>query len=521
MTATVTVAIPQDAAARSVGADAVADALAAQAAARGDAVRVVRTGSRGMCFLEPLVEVATAAGRIAYGPVAPEDVASLLDAGMLDGGPHPLRHGVAEEIPYFARQERLTFARVGVIEPADLDEYRRHGGLRGLERALHLAPAQIVEAVADSGLRGRGGAAFPTGIKWRTVAGAPGARRHIACNADEGDSGTFSDRMLMEGDPFALIEGMAIAARAVGAGQGFVYLRSEYPDARRTLQAAIDAARAANVLGERILGSDLSFDIEIRLNAGAYVCGEETSMLESLEGKRGMIRPKPPLPALEGLFGEPTVVNNVITLATVPWILEHGAEAYAAFGTGRSRGTIPVQLAGNVKQGGLVEVPFGVTLRDLIEGFGAGTASGRPFKAVQIGGPLGAWFDDSRLDTPLDYEALAAQDGGIVGHGGLVVFDDTVDMAAMARFAMEFCALESCGKCTPCRVGSVRGVELIDRIAAGADLERDVALLDDLCDTMTHGSLCALGGLTPLPVQSALRRYPQDFGLARDRRPAS
>lgn len=506
-----TVYVPIDATARSLGADEVATAIAREAAARGEAVTVIRNGTRGMCWLEPLVEVETSAGRVAYGPVDAADVPELFAAGFLGGAAHRLGHGRTEDIAYFKDQERLTFARVGLADPLSLTDYEANGGLRGLRAALSARTgADIVEEVVRSGLRGRGGAAFPAGIKWRTVAATQADRKYICCNADEGDSGTFSDRMLMEGDPYVLLEGMAIAGLAVGAEYGYIYLRSEYPDAERTLLAALQRARAAKVLGDDILGSGERFDIEVRRGAGAYICGEETAMLESLEGKRGMVRPKPPLPAIAGLFGKPTVINNVITLASVPIVLDRGGQFYADYGMGRSRGTLPFQLAGNIKRGGLVEKAFGLTLRELLYDYGGGTASGRPIRAVQVGGPLGHYIPASKFDMPLDYEAFAAG-GAMIGHGGVVVFDDTVDMAGMARYAMEFCAIESCGKCTPCRIGSTRGVEVIDRIRAGERRGQNLALLRDLCDTMTHGSLCAMGGLTPAPVISALDHFPEDF----------
>jgi len=513
--AAVTVYVPRDAAALAVGADAVAAAIEREAARRNTPVRVVRNGSRGLLWLEPLVEIATPAGRVAYGPVASADVPALLDAGWLRGAAHALCHGLTDEIPYLKRQERLTFARVGVTDPLSPADYAAHGGLQGLRRALALAPADIVQAVTDSGLRGRGGAAFPTGIKWRTVLGTPADQKYIVCNADEGDSGTFSDRMLMEGDPYVLIEGMAIAGLAVQATRGYVYVRSEYPQAIAVLQEAIVRAREAGWLGGDVLGSGRAFDLEVRKGAGAYICGEETSLLESLEGKRGVVRAKPPLPAVAGLFGKPTVINNVISLASVPVILARGADFYRDYGMGRSRGTLAFQLAGNLKRGGLVEKAFGVTLRELLYDYGGGSASGRPLRAVQVGGPLGAYLPESQWDVPLDYEAYA-KISAMVGHGGIVAFDDTVDMARMARYAMEFCAVESCGKCTPCRIGSTRGVEVVDRIAAAdtpAAREQQVHLLRDLCDTMLGGSLCALGGMTPYPVLSALDHFPADFGL--------
>jgi len=506
----VTVFVPRDAAALSLGAGDVAHAIAAEASARNIDVAIVRNGTRGMVWLEPLVEVALSNGRVGYGPVSPDDIRSLFDADFLNGGAHPLRVGLVEEIPYFKKQDRLTFSRVGVTDPFSLDDYLAHDGYAGLMRAFAMSPADVIKEVTDSGLRGRGGAAFPTGIKWKTVADSPADQRYVTCNADEGDSGTFADRMLMEGDPFCLIEGMTIAGIAVNATHGYIYLRCEYPHAHRVLNAAIEKAYAAGYLGGNIRGTGRRFDLEVRLGAGAYICGEETSMLESLEGKRGEIRPRPPLPAVKGLFGQPTIVNNVMSLASVPIILHKGAEFYKNFGVGRSRGTLTIQLAGNIKRGGLIERAFGVTLREILYDYGGGSASGRPIRAVQVGGPLGAYLPESQFDTPLDYEAFANIQA-LVGHGGIVVFDDTVDMAQMARYAMEFCAIESCGKCTPCRIGSTRGVELMDRVIAGQNRTFHLALVEELCDTMLNGSLCGLGGLTPYPVQSALRHFRGDF----------
>ena len=510
--------ISRDMASVALGADEVARAFA-------DAgCDVVRTGSRGLFSIEPLVEVETDQGRIGFGPVGPGDAAAVLD------GSHANRLGKIEELPFFAGQQRFTFARCGITDPLSLSDYASTGGWKGLEAARAMAPQAVVDAVKASGLRGRGGAGFPTGIKWQTVLDAPASPKYIVCNADEGDSGTFADRMLMEGDPLCLIEGMAIAAHAVGATHGYIYIRSEYPYCIATMRAAIEAS--AHLAAP--------FTLEVREGAGAYVCGEETALLDSIEGKRGQVRAKPPLPALQGLFGLPTVINNVLSLAAVPFILAEGAEAYAAVGFGRSRGTMPVQIAGNVKHGGLYEIGFGITLGELVNGIGGGTASGRPVRAVQVGGPLGAYFPPSMFHLPFDYEAFA-QAGGLIGHAGITVFDDSVDMAHMARFAMEFCAAESCGKCTPCRIGSTRGVEIVDRIIAARDtapvavtgtgegylnkalysrsparidvsIEAQTTLLRDLADTMKYGSLCALGGFTPYPVLSALDYFPEDFG---------
>jgi len=506
--------VPRDATACALGADEVVEFIRKGAEGRGLEVEVVRNGSRGAAWLEPLVEVETDAGRLAFGPVTAGDVPGLFEAGFPGEADHILSLGPVDEIPWLASQQRLTFARAGLGDPVSLENYKALNGFKGLERALALEPQAIVDEIKGSGLRGRGGAAFPTGIKWQTVLDArsdtDSKQKYIVCNADEGDSGTFADRFLMESDPYQLIEGMTIAGLAVGATEGFIYLRSEYPHCAKVLKEAILRAEQAAYLGDDICGTGKVFRIDLRIAAGAYICGEETSLLDSLEGKRGMVRFKPPLPAIKGLMGLPTVVNNVLSLAAVSSILAEGAAHYRDFGTGRSRGTLTVQLSGNIKRGGLVELPFGATLRELVEDFGGGTASGRPVRAIQVGGPLSTYLPESQWDVALDYEALA-EIGGMLGHGGVVVFDDTVDMAQQARFAMEFCAVESCGKCTPCRVGSVRGVEVIDRVIAGNEREFNLALLDDLCDTMIEGSLCAMGGLTPYPVRSALEHFPEDF----------
>jgi formate dehydrogenase iron-sulfur subunit len=509
---TMRIFIPRDAGAVAVGADDIAVAFGQAATKRGIAIEIVRTGSRGLYWLEPMVEVATAQGRIAFGPLTEADIASVLDA-MIADGPHALRLGIADEIPWLKRQTRLTFVRCGVIDPRSVEDYRAHQGYNGLERALTLGTDGILADVTASGLRGRGGAGFPTGIKWKTVAQATADRKYIVCNADEGDSGTFADRMIMEGDPFVVIEGMTIAGIAVGAIKGYIYIRSEYPHAVAAMNAAIAAAKRAGYLGARVGGSSHDFDLEVRVGACAYVCGEETSLLESLEGRRGIVRAKPPLPAHKGLFGKPSVINNVLSFAAIPFILAGGAKAYADFGMGRSRGTMPIQLAGNIRYGGLFETAFGITLGELVDDIGGGTFTGRPVRAAQVGGPLGAYFPRALFDTPFDYESFAARDG-LIGHGGIVVFDDSVDMSKQARFAMAFCAVESCGKCTPCRIGSTRGVETIDKIRAGERVGENIAVVEDLCNTMKLGSLCALGGFTPYPVLSALKHFKEDFGPA-------
>ena len=502
---TLRIYIPCDAAAVSVGADEVADAIRAEIAKRKLDAIIVRNGTRGMLWLEPLVEIETDGKRIGFGPIAIEDVPALFEKTA-----HPKALGDVTEIPYFKSQQRVTFARCGFTDPLSVEEYEKLGGLAGLKKAITLSSADIVKMVTDSGLRGRGGAGFPTGIKWNTVAGTTADQKYIVCNADEGDSGTFADRMLMEGDPFLLIEGMAIAGLAVGATKGFIYIRSEYPHAFAQMNRAIEVGYAKKILGADVLGSGKTFDLETRLGAGAYICGEETSLLESLEGRRGQVRAKPPLPALQGLFGKPTVINNVLSFAAVPTILAEGSAYYQEFGIGRSRGTMPIQLAGNVKHGGLIERAFGFSLKEIVEIYGGGTYTGRPVRAVQVGGPLGAYWPTHLFDTPFGYEEFAAK-GGMIGHGGIVVFDDSVDLARQARFAMEFCAIESCGKCTPCRIGSTRGMETIDKIIKGEDVANNIDLVRDLSEVMRDGSLCALGGLTPMPVLSALDHFPEDF----------
>mgnify|MGYP002640129518 CR=1 FL=1 len=495
--------IPRDTASISMGADDVAIAIAALGADLKEDITIIRNGTWGMTYLEPLVEVDTDQGRVAYGPVTVSDLPSLYEAGFLNGLDHKLCHGLTSEIDYLKNQDRLTFVRAGLIDPLSLSDYIKNDGYKGLENSLKLSKAQIVEEVTLSGLRGRGGAAFPTGIKWNTVRQTEAAQKYICCNADEGDSGTFSDRILMESDPLCLIEGMTIAGLAVGATKGYIYLRSEYPLCKEILTGAIKVARDNNYLGANICGSDKAFDIEIRMGAGSYVCGEETAMLESLEGKRGMVRAKPPLPAHVGLFGAPTVINNVLSLASVPIILAKGGDYYKNFGIGRSRGTIAFQLAGNIKRGGLVEKAFGISLKDLINDFGGGTYSDKAIKAVQVGGPLGAYLGQDNFGLPLDYEAFT-EAGAVLGHGGIVVFDETANMRDQALFAFEFCAIESCGKCTPCRIGSIRGAELLK---TGTNMQ----LLQDLCQLMDTSSLCAMGGMTPIPVRSAVKYWPEDF----------
>lgn len=489
--------VPSDSTARSLGADNIVGALTDL----GLDIEVVRNGSRGLCWLEPLLEIQSPEGRIGFARLSEKEIPSLFAQGVPDAS-HPRCLGLVEKLPYLQQQLRLTTARVGKIDPCSLSDYIALGGFEGMTRAMALPADEIVSEVTRSGLRGRGGAAFPTGIKWQTVLDAPADKKFIVCNADEGDSGTYVDRLIMECDPYVLIEGMIIAGLAVGADEGYIYCRAEYPLAFSRLQQAAKSVSDAGYLN--------NFSLRVRKAAGAYICGEETSLLESLEGKRGQVRFRPPLPAIEGLFGQPTVVNNVISLASIPTILANGADSYQAYGRDRSRGTLTVQLAGNIKHGGLVEIPFGLNLRQLLEDFGGGTASGRPIKAVQAGGPLGSYIPPSQFDTPLDYEAFKSI-GAMLGHGGLVVFDDTADLGHMARFAMEFCSVESCGKCTPCRIGSVRAVEVIDKIRSDEGADKNRFLLQDLCQTMIDGSLCGLGAMAPVPVLSIMEHFPDEL----------
>lgn len=504
--------ISLDTTSRSIGADDVAAQLQAVAVQRKVGLTLTRTGTRGLFWLEPMIEFDTPTGRVAFGPLDPSDatsVSTVLDASGKLNTAHEGYLGPVDAIAELSSQVRHTFSRAGVTNPLSLQQYRDHHGYDGLTQALQMSGDEVVEEISASGLRGRGGAAFPTGIKMRTVAAQPVAEKYIVCNADEGDSGTFADRIIMEGDPFLLIEGMTIAGIACGATQGYIYIRSEYPQAISIVNKALSIAYENKLLGVNLMDSGKTFELEVRKAAGAYICGEETSLLESLEGKRGMVRFKPPLPAIEGLFGKPTLVNNVVSLVCMPEILRLGAAHYSEFGVERSRGTLTVQLAGNVRKGGLFEVPFGTTLKAILE-LGGGTLSGRPIKAVQVGGPLGAFIPPAHFDMPLDYEAFAAK-GAMIGHGGMVVFDDTADMGEMARFSMEFCAIESCGKCTPCRIGAVRGTEVIDKIRAGEEVDEQRVLLRDLCTTMIDGSLCALGGMTPFPVLSVLDHFKEEL----------
>ncbi|MFO0717058.1 MAG: NADH-ubiquinone oxidoreductase-F iron-sulfur binding region domain-containing protein [Nitrospira sp.] len=484
--------LSNDTSARAAGAGTLAEAWCD----RPD-VQLIRTSSRGAFYLEPMVERDSPQGRIAWFNVSPQDLPSIL-AGT---GATPV-----ETIPFLAHQTRCTFANFGETEPLALDEYQARGGLSGLEAAFRLTPDAIIEELRVSQLRGRGGAAFPVWNKWKVAQQATGKQKYVVANADEGDAGTYCDRMILEGDPFRLLEGMLICARAIGAGQGYVYCRQEYPAAAATLRAAIHKADEAELL--ELHGEP--FPIEVVEGAGSYVCGEETALLESLEGKRGVVRARPPYPAQSGLYGCPTIVSNVLTFASIPNILSRGGAWHAGLGTEQSRGTIALQLGGRVKHPGLVEVPFGLSLHQVLEQFGGGMAPGSRFKAVQVGGPLGSLFPSTGLDIAICYDAFAKA-GAVLGHGGIVVYDHETDMVDLARHFMAFTADESCGKCTPCRIGSVRGREILERIQAGSGTMDDLRLLDDLGETMKLASLCALGGRAPYPVLTAIEHFPAEF----------
>jgi formate dehydrogenase iron-sulfur subunit len=484
--------LSNDTSARAAGADRLAEAWESDTR-----VALQRTSSRGAFFLEPLVERDGPEGRLAWPLARREDLPRILagEGGVAIGS-----------IPFLAQQQRITFANFGLTAPLWLDDYRERGGWSGLERAQSLGAQGIIDEIKRSRLRGRGGAAFPVWRKWQTAKDQPADARYVIANADEGDAGTYCDRMIMEGEPFRLIEGMLICARAIGAERGYIYCRYEYPAAMRSMYKALTLAEAAGWLaldGRRV-------QIEIVQGAGSYICGEETALLESLEGRRGQVRAKPPYPATAGLHGRPTIVSNVLTFATVPGILAKGGDWYASHGTETSRGTVVLQLGGRVKQPGLVEIPFGATLEEVLHRFGGGMAAGARFKAIQVGGPLGSLFSASHLGIRLCYEAFADA-GSILGHGGIVVYDDETDMVELARHYMAFVADESCGKCTPCRVGSVRGREILDRVQAGQGRGRELELLRDLGETMKATSLCALGGRAPYPVLTAMEQFESEF----------
>jgi formate dehydrogenase iron-sulfur subunit len=484
--------LSNDTSSRAAGAGRLADAWRDRSE-----LQLIHTSSRGAFFLEPMVERDTPNGREAWFNVVPGDLPRIVDG--VGGTP-------VEGIPFLQQQTRFTFANFGITEPLALDEYQMRDGLKGLAAAQSLSSEAIIEELRISRLRGRGGAAFPVWKKWQVAQQSGSEEKYVVANADEGDAGTYCDRMIMEGDPFRLIEGMMICARAIGATRGYIYCRYEYPAAAQAMRFAIQKAREADLLD----CDDCLFDLEVVVGAGSYVCGEETALLESLEGRRGVVLAKPPYPAESGLYGKPTIVSNVLTFATIPNILANGGAWHASLGTEGSCGTMAIQLGGRVKQPGLVEIPFGLTLHNVLDRFGGGMAPGARFKAVQVGGPLGSLFPESQLDIPICYDAFA-EAGAILGHGGIVVYDDETNMVELARHFMAFTADESCGKCTPCRVGSVRGREILERIQSGQGTAEDLVLLSDLGETMKIASLCALGGRAPYPVLTAIEHFRGEF----------
>jgi len=500
---------------------AVRDAIAREIEAHGlsDEVRIVETGCMGPCQLGPVMLVYP--DGVFYIRVQPEDAAEIVEEHFLKGRPverllweAPEARRIVEErkqVPFFAKQEKVVLKNCGRIDPENIEEYIAADGYAALEKVLtKMSPDEVIQVISDSGLRGRGGAGFPTGRKWRFVADAPGTEKYVVCNADEGDPGAFMDRALLEGDPHAVIEGMAIAAYAVGADRGYIYVRAEYPLAIKRLEAAIAAAHRLGLLGVNIMETGFSFDIELRMGAGAFVCGEETALIASLEGKRGQARPRPPYPAVEGLFGKPTLINNVETFGNIRHIILNGADWFRGIGTESSPGTKVFALSGKVKNTGLVEVPMGTTLRELIFEIGGGIPDGKEFKAVQIGGPSGGCIPAEYLDTPIDYESLREL-GAIMGSGGMIVMDEDNCMVRLARFFLEFTASESCGTCIPCRVGLPAMLEILERITTGAGREDDLDKLERLGKTISTTSLCGLGQTAPNPVLSTLRYFRDEY----------
>jgi len=499
--------IPNETSANSVGAQYIYEVISKLI--NNNNIEIIRNSSWGAFWLEPYIEIEKEGIRrgVSYRNVDLSDLTTIEDFFIDFNKREPFD---IQSIDFIKKQNRLVFSRIGHHDPLDIDSYKNTKGYKSLLNSLKIGPQETINTIKRSGLTGRGGAAFPTGIKMQTVFDQDNPIKYLACNADEGDGGTFSDRLVMESDPFSLIEGMTIAAYAVGASKGYIYLRSEYPLAKTFLLQAIEIAIENNFLGKNIQNSDFDFNIDLRIGAGSYVCGEETAMMESIEGRRGLVRSKPPLPAISGLFKKPTLINNVVTLATIPMLLDSDEDDFSKIGSNKSMGTMPFQLSGNIKHSGLIETRFDISLEELVRDFGSGTKSGNPIHAIQIGGPLGIYLSSSMLNTSLTIEALQELKGSI-GHGGIIVFDNTVDMAEQAKFAMEFCVKESCGKCTPCRIGSVRGVEIINRLQKNKANADDANLLNDLCETMEATSLCAMGGMTPNPIRSIIEFFPNEL----------
>lgn len=475
------------------------------------------TGCMGMCFKEPMIELIDDEGfGTVYGGVTPEIAREIFEKHVLGGTPAEeyvvmRRDGTGPEANFITKQQRIVLSRCGRINPESLDEAIAMGAYKGLEKALKtMTPAEVIEEVLASGLKGRGGAGFPTGLKWKFAAAPVADQKYIICNADEGDPGAFMDRSVLEGDPHSVIEGLAIGGYAIGATKGYIYARAEYPIAINRLQIAIKQAEERGFLGDNIMGTGFSFRLQIKQGAGAFVCGEETALIASIEGQRGMPRIRPPFPATKGLFGKPSNINNVETLANIGWIILNGAEKFAAIGTEKSKGTKVFALAGKVKNGGLVEIPIGATIKDVVFGIGGGTSSGKPFKAVQMGGPSGGCIPADLADTIIDYDTLAAT-GAIMGSGGMIVMDEDNCMVDIARFFLNFTQSESCGKCTFCKIGTKRMLEILERITKGEGEEGDIEKLEVLADQIKRNALCGLGQTAPNPVLTTLRYFRHEY----------
>jgi NADH-quinone oxidoreductase subunit F len=494
------------------------DALSAKLGEKGlKNVELKQTGCMGMCYSEVMVEVCSAKGeRTFYSHVTPEKVDRIIDEHIIGGKPVTewiiLADGMETEgSRVLAKQRRIVLRNCGLIDPESIDDYLAVGGYKAIEKAIRtMTPQEVIDAITKSGLRGRGGAGFPTGVKWGFARKAPGWPKYMICNADEGDPGAFMDRSVLESDPHSVLEGMLIAGYAIGASEGYIYCRAEYPLAVYRLSIAIAQAEKLGLLGEGILGSDFDFTIKIREGAGAFVCGEETALLMSIEGKRGMPRPRPPFPAQSGLWGKPSNINNVETLANIAWIILNGADAYNQYGTEKSKGTKVFALAGKVARGGLVEVPMGITLREIVFDIGGGISTGQEFKAIQIGGPSGGCIPASLADTPVDYDSVT-KTGAIMGSGGMLVIDESTCMVDIAKFFLDFTQKESCGKCTFCRVGTLRMLEILERISNGEGKEGDIELLEELAGNVKRASLCGLGQTAPNPVLTTVKYFRDEY----------
>ncbi|MEO0198080.1 MAG: NADH-quinone oxidoreductase subunit NuoF [candidate division WOR-3 bacterium] len=489
---------------------------------KGIDIPLKTTGCVGMCYREPLVDIITENAIMTYGNLTADKVEKLVESHILNNTPIQewivkvdKKDGVRiietwDTDGFFSMQKKIVLENSGYIDPENIDEYISRDGYEALRKALKMKPEEIIDIITKSGLRGRGGAGFPTGLKWKFTREAPGDVKYIVCNADEGDPGAFMDRNVLEGDPHRVLEGMIIGAYAIGAKEGYIYCRAEYPLAIKRLKIALAQAKEKGFLGENILGSGFSFDIKIKEGAGAFVCGEETALIASIEGKRGMPRPRPPFPAQKGLFGKPTNINNVETWANVPWIIRHGWEAFASIGTEKSKGTKVFALAGKISRGGNVEVPMGLSIRDIIVKIGGGTKTGKPIKAVQLGGPSGGCIPEEMLDLPVDYESIN-QTGAIMGSGGMVVMDSDTCMVDVAKFFLDFTVKESCGKCTFCRMGTKRMWEILDKITKGEGTLEDIEKLENLAYQVKAGSLCGLGQTAPNPVLTTLRYFKHEY----------